>query len=67
MGENQMPDNKNPEKNPTGPLQGIKIVEYGVFHAGPGASAILGDLGADIIKIENLKGDPLRDWDKWER
>jgi crotonobetainyl-CoA:carnitine CoA-transferase CaiB-like acyl-CoA transferase len=25
------------------PLEGIKIVEYGVFHAGPGAGAILSD------------------------
>ena len=39
----------NSDKN--GPLDGIRIVEYGVFHAGPGGTAILGDLGADIIKI----------------
>ncbi len=45
-----------------GPLEGIKIVEYGVFHAGPGGTAILGDLGADIIKIEAPAGDPIRYW-----
>ncbi len=45
-----------------GPLDGIKIVEYGVFHAGPGGTAILGDLGADIIKIEAPSGDPVRYW-----
>jgi crotonobetainyl-CoA:carnitine CoA-transferase CaiB-like acyl-CoA transferase len=44
------------------PLEGIRVVEYGVFHAGPGASAILGDLGAEVIKIENKKGDPERFW-----
>jgi crotonobetainyl-CoA:carnitine CoA-transferase CaiB-like acyl-CoA transferase len=44
------------------PLEGIKIVEYGVFHAGPGASAILGDLGAGVVKIEAGSGDPERDW-----
>ena len=44
------------------PLDGIKIVEYGVFHAGPGGTAILGDLGADIIKIEAPAGDPIRFW-----
>ena len=44
------------------PLEGIKIVEYGVFHAGPGASAILGDLGADVVKIESGLGDPERYW-----
>lgn len=44
------------------PLEGIKIVEYGVFHAGPGGTAILGDLGADIIKIESGLGEPERSW-----
>ena len=47
-----------------GPLDGVKILEYGVFHAGPGASAILGDLGASVIKIEEEKGDPERYWTK---
>ncbi len=45
-----------------GPLEGIMVVEFGVFHAGPGAGAILGDLGASIIKIEENIGDPLRHW-----
>ncbi len=47
-----------------GPLDGIKVVEYGVFHAGPGAGAILGDLGAQVIKIEMKEGDPERYWKK---
>jgi len=45
-----------------GPLEGIKIVEYGVFHAGPGANAILADMGADVVKIETGSGDPERFW-----
>jgi len=44
------------------PLEGIRVVEYGTFHAGPGASAILGDLGAEVIKIEEAEGDPMRTW-----
>ncbi|MGD2273039.1 MAG: CoA transferase [Desulfobacterales bacterium] len=44
------------------PLAGIRIVEYGVFHAGPGGNAILGDLGAEVIKIETPAGDPERYW-----
>ncbi len=45
-----------------GPLDGIRILEYGVFHAGPGGCAILGDMGAEIIKIETENGDPERKW-----
>ncbi len=49
------------------PLEGIKVVEYGVFHAGPGASSILGDLGADVVKIESGSGDPERYWTRLGR
>lgn len=42
------------------PLAGIRIVECGVWHAGPGADAILADLGAEVIKVESLEGDPVR-------
>ena len=43
-----------------GPLEGIRVVECAIWHAGPGASAILGDMGAEVIKIETLEGDPER-------
>jgi crotonobetainyl-CoA:carnitine CoA-transferase CaiB-like acyl-CoA transferase len=49
-------------QNREGPLEGIRILESAVFHAGPGGSAILGDLGAQIIKIEIPDGDPERHW-----
>ena len=42
------------------PLSGLHVVEYGIWHAGPGGSAILGDLGADVIKVEAFGGDPER-------
>jgi crotonobetainyl-CoA:carnitine CoA-transferase CaiB-like acyl-CoA transferase len=45
-----------------GPLDGIRVLECAVFHAGPGGSAILGDLGAEVIKIETPAGDPERHW-----
>jgi len=43
------------------PLEGIRVLEWGIFHAGPGGSAILGDMGAEVIKIEQPgTGDPVR-------
>ena len=37
------------------------MLEWGAYHAGPGGAAILGDLGADVIKIEQpSRGDPSR-------
>ena len=45
----------------TGPLHGIKVIEMGIWVAGPAAAAVLGDWGADVIKIENpAGGDPVR-------
>jgi len=57
-----MTDSENSAKERPMPLEGIRVVEYAVFHAGPGAAAILGDLGADVIKIEEGTGDPERYW-----
>jgi crotonobetainyl-CoA:carnitine CoA-transferase CaiB-like acyl-CoA transferase len=43
------------------PLENIRILECGIFYAGPGGSAILADLGAEVIKIEQpVIGDPFR-------
>ena len=43
-----------------GPLEGIRVVEIGVWVAGPSAAGILCDWGADVIKIEPPNGDPMR-------
>jgi crotonobetainyl-CoA:carnitine CoA-transferase CaiB-like acyl-CoA transferase len=43
-----------------GPVEGIKVVELGVWVAGPAAGGILADWGADVIKIEPPTGDPGR-------
>src|ERR1700754_3735522 len=43
-----------------GPLEGVKVVELGVWVAGPAAGGILADWGADVNKIEPPTGDPAR-------
>ena len=46
-----------------GPLKGIRVVEMGQLIAGPFCGQLLGDMGAEVIKIEPPgKGDPMRDW-----
>ena len=43
-----------------GPMEGIKVVEMGVWVAGPSCAAILCDWGAEVVKIEPPNGDPFR-------
>jgi len=43
-----------------GPLDGINVVELGVWVAGPAAGGILADWGADVVKVEPPAGDPAR-------
>lgn len=55
-----MTEGSIPQPGPRRPLEGIRVVECATWHAGPGGGAILGDLGAEVIKVETLKGDPIR-------
>jgi len=42
------------------PLQGVKALDFSMFVPGPFASAMLADLGAEVIKVEMPRGDPGR-------
>ncbi len=45
----------------SGILDGIRIVEWAQWHAGPAGASMLGDIGAEVIKIERPKvGDECR-------
>ncbi|MCY1265335.1 Succinyl-CoA--L-malate CoA-transferase beta subunit [compost metagenome] len=56
---------ENPMNVPAKPLAGLKVVELGTLIAGPFASRICAEFGAEVIKVESPDGgDPLRKWRK---
>lgn len=54
-----MPEHAQPQ---TGPLAGLRVVEFGHFVAAPFCTRLLADLGAEVIKVEGPEGDPVRAW-----
>ena len=55
------------EAQNTGALAGIKVIELGQLIAGPFCGQLLGDMGADVIKVEPPgAGDPMRTWGNGE-
>jgi len=53
------------ETSGPGPLAGVRVIELGMLLAGPFTGRLLGDMGAEVIKVEPPgQPDPLREWGK---
>jgi glutaryl-CoA transferase len=50
------------ESEHAGPLSGLRVVDCSTVLAGPYATMLLGDLGADVVKVEPPDGDATRGW-----
>jgi crotonobetainyl-CoA:carnitine CoA-transferase CaiB-like acyl-CoA transferase len=55
-----MTDQPKPDPHRTGPLAGVRIIDLSQFVLGPYATQTMGDLGADVIKVEEPAGDRQR-------
>ena len=53
-------------RSAAGPLAGLKVIDAATLFAGPTIATLLGDFGADVIKVEHPAGDSLRNLG-WER
>jgi crotonobetainyl-CoA:carnitine CoA-transferase CaiB-like acyl-CoA transferase len=62
VGSDPAPADQAPavEPSPDGPLSGITIIELATFLAGPLGSTLLAEMGARVIKVEPVDGDPFR-------
>jgi crotonobetainyl-CoA:carnitine CoA-transferase CaiB-like acyl-CoA transferase len=50
------------ESPPTGPLAGLKVLDFTALLQGPLATQVLADLGADVVKLEKQDGEWMRNW-----
>jgi len=51
-----------PDAPPAGPLSGLLVADFSRVLAGPYATMLLADLGADVVKVESPDGDETRSW-----
>ena len=69
MPRNEPPEDPaaHPSAHPPAPLSGLLIADFSRVLAGPYATMLLADLGADVVKVESPRGDETRSWTPPER
>ena len=59
-----LPESSEQDRSPDAenlPMSGIRVIDVGTFLAGPYAASMLGEFGAEILKVEHpINGDPMR-------
>jgi crotonobetainyl-CoA:carnitine CoA-transferase CaiB-like acyl-CoA transferase len=60
-GQERSQDQERPSETEKLPMSGVRVIDVGTFLAGPYAASILGEFGAEVLKVEHpIAGDPMR-------